>query len=45
MKRAICMLLVVFAIPGFIGCDRDGPAERAGEKIDEAADKIEDAAD
>jgi hypothetical protein len=41
---------------GLVGCERDGPAERAGEKLDDAgkdlkngaektADKVEDAAD
>lgn len=28
-----------------IGCDPEGPAERAGEKIDEAADNIDDKID
>ena len=27
------------------GCERKGPAERAGEKIDNVADKIDDAVD
>jgi len=30
---------------GAVGCDNDGPAEEAGEKIDKAADKIDDAVD
>lgn len=40
------LLAVMFAT---VGCDREGPAERAGEKIDHAAeragDKIEDASE
>ena len=38
------MLLVLFSLPAFVGCDQDGPAERAGEKIDNAADDVGDAA-
>ena len=46
------MLIIVFLIPfvfGFIGCESKGPAEKAGEKIDEtvekAGDKAEEAAE
>ena len=44
MKRIISMLLVIFALPAFVACDHDGPAERAGEKLDDAADDVGDAA-
>lgn len=30
---------------GAVGCDPEGPAERTGEKIDEAADNIDDKID
>ncbi len=50
MKRTLihAMLLAVLAL-GLAACEKEGPAERAGEKIDEAVesagDAIEDAGD
>jgi hypothetical protein len=56
-KQALAMLLLGGLLGGGLaGCERDGPAERAGEKLDEAgkdvqqgvenaADKIEDGAE
>jgi hypothetical protein len=39
----VCLGLLALALTG---CpERDGPAERAGEAIDEAADEVEDAVD
>jgi hypothetical protein len=29
-----------FAVAGLAACDRDGPAERAGEKMDNAAKNV-----
>ena len=29
-----------FAVAGLAACDRDGPAERAGEKMDDAAKNV-----
>ncbi len=34
--------LALTALLGIAACDREGPAERAGSKIDKAGDKIED---
>ena len=39
--RSAVMLLIVLALLG--ACDREGPAERAGEKIDRAAEDVRDA--
>lgn len=44
MNRILFMALTVFAL---YGCDRrqpEGPAERAGKKIDNASDEIHDSA-
>jgi hypothetical protein len=41
--RALLLLLVVLAPIGFTACDQDGPAEKAGEKIDNAVDDAKDA--
>ena len=56
-KQALAVMLLGGLLgAGLAGCERDGPAERAGEKLDEAgkdvkqgvenaADKVEDSAD
>ncbi len=45
----LTILLLGFASFGLSGCERQGPAEEMGERIDDAvddaADKIDDAAD
>jgi hypothetical protein len=38
------LLLGILALPGFVACDREGPAERTGKKIDKAAEDVKDAA-
>ena len=42
-------LILLLATSGVVGacggCNREGPAERAGEAIDDAADEAEDAVD
>lgn len=47
-KLTVAALATFFAI-GITACERDGPAERAGENIDNAAenmgDRIEDSTD
>lgn len=48
-KKLLSALWVVFMVIGLAACDKKGPAEKAGEKMDNAAeragDKIEDATD
>ena len=40
MKRnVLSILLVVLSSAGLIGCEQEGPAERAGAKVDEAMEK------
>jgi hypothetical protein len=39
--KSFYFALIVLALLG--ACDRDGPAERAGEKIDRAAKDVRDA--
>ena len=39
--KAFYFALIVLAFLG--ACDREGPAERAGEKIDRAAEDVRDA--
>ena len=33
-------IVLSFAIAGLTACDREGPAERAGEKIDDTAKNV-----
>ena len=40
-KLSIATLATFFAI-GLTACERDGPAERAGENVDNAAEKLGD---
>jgi len=41
------LLVPVFAVLALVaaGCEKEGPAERAGEQIDEAMDEVKEAAD
>lgn len=40
IARTILAVLMIGAyLTAFTGCEREGPAERAGEKIDEAGEK------
>jgi ElaB/YqjD/DUF883 family membrane-anchored ribosome-binding protein len=49
MKRSkiLSVLLIVLLIAAFVSCEQEGPAEKAGKKIDEtmekAGDKMEEA--
>ncbi len=50
MKHTIFMMLMTFVFAaGLMGCEKEGPAETAGKKLDEtvekAGEKIEQAAD
>lgn len=44
MKYFALALMIGFGAAGLTGCD-DGPAEEAGEKIDNIGDDMEDAAE
>lgn len=48
MKHLLTLMLLLATL-GLTGCEREGPAERAGEAMDEAAedfgDAVEDATD
>jgi hypothetical protein len=43
--RLLCLMIAIAAAAAIGGCREEGPAERAGKKIDEAADKAADAAE
>jgi hypothetical protein len=43
MKNTKLLLPLLLVAPALISCPDEGPAERAGEKIDEAADDVGDA--
>lgn len=49
MKRTLLLLLTLIFTLGMAGCDNEGPAEKAGKKIDQtvekAGEKIEQAGD
>ncbi len=43
---ALWTILAIAPLMGLAGCDdNDGPAEKAGEAIDDAADEVKDALD
>lgn len=37
--RKLIVLLAVLAAAGLAGCEQEGPAEKAGAKVDEALEK------
>ena len=39
--KSVVVLVALFVLGGVLGCEREGPAERAGEKIDETVDKAQ----
>ena len=41
IKKMIVLMFVVFALL-LVGCEKDGPAENAGRKIDKAVEKVGD---
>jgi hypothetical protein len=43
MKKLLALTLLGLAFAA-AGCDREGPAERAGEKIDNAVDQVQEQA-
>ena len=46
LTGTIFMIVVALSLTiGTYGCKKEGPAERAGEKIDEAIDKAKDKVD
>jgi hypothetical protein len=45
-RTALWSILALGSIGGFVACDNDdGPAEKVGEAIDDAADDVKDAAE
>lgn len=44
-KIAVAAALTALLLAGATGCREKGPAEKAGEKIDEAGEKLRDALD
>jgi hypothetical protein len=45
MRKSILLLSIVLTVFMAVACERQGPAERAGEKIDEAATDVANAAE
>lgn len=45
LKMLTWAVLATPVAVGVMGCERKGPAERAGEKIDNAADNVEEGAE
>lgn len=39
MKKGFALLLTAMLLAGMIGCSKEGPAEKAGKKVDEAVSK------
>ncbi len=39
MKRMVFLLILLLGV-SFTACEREGPAERAGESIDEASESV-----
>ncbi|GAB1267835.1 hypothetical protein NBRC116493_10880 [Aurantivibrio infirmus] len=40
MKNLLIFLTLIFMGAGIVACEKDGPAERAGEKIDEVTTDV-----
>ena len=38
MKKILIALILAVSILGTVGCEEKGPAEKAGEKLDKAAE-------
>ena len=43
-KLFLAALIAALSL-GLAGCEKEGPMERAGEKLDEAAEEVKDAAE
>jgi hypothetical protein len=44
-KRLLMIMAVVFLIAGVYGCEKEGPAEKAGKKLDQAMEDAKDKLD
>jgi hypothetical protein len=42
---ALLMIVALFLFLGFSGCDKEGPAEKAGKKIDKSVEEVKEAAE
>jgi hyperosmotically inducible protein len=40
LHRGIIIGVIAFFVIGLAGCQKEGPAEKAGEKVDQAAEKM-----
>ena len=40
LKKFLMLAIAVLLLAGFYGCKKEGPAERAGKKIDRAVDDV-----
>jgi predicted small lipoprotein YifL len=45
LKRLLVLMILILSIVAFTACESKGPAEKAGEKIDEAVQKTTDKAE
>lgn len=42
---AISVMIALFLLVGISGCEKEGPAEKMGEKIDQSVEEVKDAAE
>ena len=40
MRKTICVLLLATLSVGVVGCEQKGPAEKAGEQLDDAVTDV-----
>ena len=45
LKKFLAIMILILAIFAFTACESKGPAEKAGEKIDQAVEKTTDKAE
>ena len=45
LKKFIAIMILILSIFAFTACESKGPAEKAGEKIDQAVEKTTDKAE
>jgi hyperosmotically inducible protein len=45
LKRLLTIMILILSIVAFTACESKGPAEKAGEKIDQAVEKTTDKAE
>jgi len=45
INATVFIAVALFLMVGMIGCDTQGPAEKAGQKIDQSVEEVKDAAE